>query len=69
MTVLQFMFLKLRKECKAYIRWEKAKLALDYRIIKTKCSLEVGYADFRGGLTWMHENNRQGLLNAKKPFT
>ena len=41
--------MKLRKECKKItLRWEKARVGLDYRIVKKiMCLLEGGYSLFQ----------------------
>lgn len=62
------MHLKLRREHKGnYMKWEKARWGLDYRIVKIMCSLEGGYAfegyyfwQFKDVLTLIHKDSGQG---------
>lgn len=40
---------------------------MDYsRVNKITCSLEGGYAYFRGVFAWMHKNNGPGWLKVMK---
>ena len=46
--------------------WERARQGLDYRIVnKIRCSLQGGYAYFKGVLTRIHKNHGEALLKAK----